>query len=283
MSPVTNASSPAEVKINGGFRKTISRDIFSRNDLFRRDAFQGDPSWVRFAVFIGPLATFALVGYLVPRMYLGVDADVVTADEVPLLTLWVTAARLLMMALVVGFAAKRLLRSFPLRVSGLAIIVGLIGGGVWIGLCRLNLEAAIVSMLGLSEDFLGSRDAIDPWSLYEAKWSLNTFLASRFLLLIVAVPIAEELMLRGFLIRTVETDDWHALPLDHVGRLGIIAATVYGILSHPSECIAAAVWFSMVTWLMLRTNKFWDCVVAHAITNGLLGLYIIYSGDWRLW
>jgi hypothetical protein len=46
--------------------------------------------------------------------------------------------------------------------------------------------------------------------------------------------------------------------------------------------LAALVWFSLVTLLMVRTRSMWDCVVAHAVTNLLLGIYVVYSGSWAL-
>jgi membrane protease YdiL (CAAX protease family) len=51
---------------------------------------------------------------------------------------------------------------------------------------------------------------------------------------------------------------------------------------HPGELLAAAVWFSMVTWLMVKTRNIWDCVVAHAVTNLLLGVYVVATGQWQL-
>jgi len=50
---------------------------------------------------------------------------------------------------------------------------------------------------------------------------------------------------------------------------------------HPGELLAAGVWFSMVSGLMARTKNIWDCVVAHAVTNGMLGAWAIYSGQWH--
>ena len=38
----------------------------------------------------------------------------------------------------------------------------------------------------------------------------------------------------------------------------------------------------MITWLMLKTRSIWDCVVAHAATNLILGIYVVLSGTWRL-
>jgi len=33
---------------------------------------------------------------------------------------------------------------------------------------------------------------------------------------------------------------------------------------------------------MTRTRSIWDCVLAHAVTNLLMGLYVIASGAWWL-
>jgi membrane protease YdiL (CAAX protease family) len=38
----------------------------------------------------------------------------------------------------------------------------------------------------------------------------------------------------------------------------------------------------MVTWLMVKTRNIWDCVVAHAVTNLLLGVYVVATGQWQL-
>jgi hypothetical protein len=54
-------------------------------------------------------------------------------------------------------------------------------------------------------------------------------------------------------------------------------------MSRLSVLIAALVWFSLVSFLMVRTGKFWNCVLAHAITNGLLGIYVITFHQWQLW
>ena len=63
----------------------------------------------------------------------------------------------------------------------------------------------------------------------------------------------------------------------------IVGVAVYGALSHVNEPLAAIAWFSMVTWLYIRTKSIWNCVIAHAITNLLLGLFVIKTGTWSLW
>ena len=36
-------------------------------------------------------------------------------------------------------------------------------------------------------------------------------------------------------------------------------------------------------WWMLRTHRLADCIVAHAVTNGLLAIYVLYAGHWQYW
>jgi uncharacterized protein len=97
------------------------------------------------------------------------------------------------------------------------------------------------------------------------------------------VPLIEEFFLRGFLMRLVASGNWWRLPLNQINTAAIATGTLYGVLSHPAEMFAAAVWFSLVTWLMMKTGNIWDCVAAHAVTNLLLGVYVLWSHQWALW
>ena len=59
--------------------------------------------------------------------------------------------------------------------------------------------------------------------------------------------------------------------------------TVAFAAAHP-EILAALVWGAAVSALLYRTKNLWACIAAHAVTNALLGLYILVDGAaWRLW
>jgi membrane protease YdiL (CAAX protease family) len=32
---------------------------------------------------------------------------------------------------------------------------------------------------------------------------------------------------------------------------------------------------------MVRTKNIWDCIIAHAVTNGALGAYVILGSHWE--
>lgn len=174
-------------------------------------------------------------------------------------------------------------RTFPFRVSWLAFIVGATGVVLWVGICKLELEERLLVPLGLgSLVATGERSAFNPLAELRDNpaWAYG-FLAIRLFGLAVVVPIIEEFFLRGFLMRFVMHDRWELVPFGSVNRLAVVVGTAVPMLLHPAELLAALVWFSLVTWLMVRNRNIWDCVVAHAVTNLLLGVYVIATGDWH--
>jgi CAAX prenyl protease-like protein len=176
-------------------------------------------------------------------------------------------------------------RQFPFRVSLLAIVVGAVGVVLWIGLCQLHLERKFLGSIGLEKFLgLGARPAYNPLEQLAATpaWAY-TFLAIRFLGLALVVPIIEEFFLRGLVMRFVIRDTWWDVPFGQVTPLAVIVGTAVPMLMHPGELLAAFVWFSLVTWLMIRTRNIWDCVAAHAVTNLLLGIYVVTQKQWQLW
>ncbi|MCI0491930.1 MAG: CAAX prenyl protease-related protein [Planctomycetes bacterium] len=176
-------------------------------------------------------------------------------------------------------------REFPFRISPLAIVVGVAGVVLWIWLCQLQLERKALSPLGLEKLLgLGERPAYNPLEqLADTPGWAYTFLAIRFFGLALVVPIIEEFFLRGFLMRYVIAERWWKLPFGTVTPLSVAVGTLIPMSMHPGELLAAAVWFTLVTWLMTRTRNIWDCVAAHAATNLLLGVYVVTQGAWHLW
>lgn len=168
-----------------------------------------------------------------------------------------------------------------LRITWLSFVVGTVGVVVWVGLILIDRE-----YIGLGSKLSGvaGREAFNPFeALKETPTWMYTFLAIRFAGLVLIVPIVEEFFLRGFLMRYIDDPDWDLIPLGVAAMPGILGSIGYGAFAHAGEGIAALAWFSMMTWMYLRTKSIWDCVVAHAITNLLLGIYIVQTDSWELW
>ncbi|MBN1909972.1 MAG: CAAX prenyl protease-related protein [Pirellulales bacterium] len=174
-------------------------------------------------------------------------------------------------------------RQFPWRISPLSIVVGVVGVALWVGLSKLGLEQRLLEPLGLGKFIdLGARAGYNPLDQLadSPAWAWG-FLAVRVLGMAVVVALIEEFFLRGFVMRFVMEKDWWKVPFGTVTPAAVVAGTVVPMLCHPAELLAAAVWFSMVTWLMVRTRNIWDCVAAHAVTNFLLALYVILADEWQ--
>jgi CAAX prenyl protease-like protein len=176
-------------------------------------------------------------------------------------------------------------RAFPFQVNPMAILVGVVGVVAWIGLCRLNLELVLLRPLGWDGLLAaGARPSFDPFTAFgESPLRLAAFLAVRFFGLACVVAFVEEWFLRGFVLRFFDSPDWWTIPIGATTPAMVAIGTLYGIVSHPAEALAAAVWFSLVSWLVWKTKNIWDGVAAHMVTNLLLGIYIVVTQDWSLW
>ncbi len=174
-------------------------------------------------------------------------------------------------------------RQFRRPPGMLAILVGAVGVVVWVGLCKVSDASGLTGVLATLHLY-AARPAYDPLTELAATpaWAW-AFLGIRFFGLALVVPVIEEFFLRGFLMRLMVDADWWKVPFGQVNRVAVAVCILYAVLTHPGEVAAAAAWFGMVTWLMVRTRNPWDCVAAHAATNLLLGVYVVVWHDWVLW
>jgi CAAX prenyl protease-like protein len=174
-------------------------------------------------------------------------------------------------------------RKFAWRLNWtLPLAVGIFGAVAWIGLANLQHAVLAQADSGWLKS-LGARSAFNPLEeLKDQSLLAYGFLAVRFFGLVLVVPVIEEFFLRGCVMRYVVSERFWEVPFGNVNRAAVIAGTLIPVLMHPQEALAAAVWFSAVTWSMIRTRNIWDCVLAHAITNLLMGIYVVASGQWWL-
>ncbi len=229
-----------------------------------------------------PLAMFLVVGSFEPSPPGDGSAETPTAGwQLPYSAYpWIYTLKIVLTSAVLAWVWPAL-RVFPRKVTGWSLIVGIVGVCLWVGLWKLGLDERLLGPLGLGG--VGTRSAYNPFEQLKDPPALAYgFMAVRMFGLTVVIALAEELFLRGFLMRFLVRPDWWNLPFGDVNRAALIAGTVVPMLMHPAELLAAAVWFSLVTCLMVKTRSLWDCVVAHGTTNFLLGCYVLWSGDWQL-
>jgi CAAX prenyl protease-like protein len=96
------------------------------------------------------------------------------------------------------------------------------------------------------------------------------------------VPVMEELFWRSFLMRWVEQPQFETVDPRRVGVRAIAVSTFIFMLAH-TLWLAAILAGLAYAWLYRRTGKLWTAVIAHAVTNGVLGLWVIRTGQWQFW
>jgi CAAX prenyl protease-like protein len=251
------------------------------------------------AAFILPLIAFLVIASFYPDFsewsdsadYLdatdgvdGVDAAASTLEQQSATWkyLFLVGVQVLVAGGLLTYFRKIYTQHFPLKISLLSVIVGVVGVVLWIGICEMHLERSFFNSIGLTS-LASVRPAFNPFESITDEPLRNLFLVLRFVLLALLVPIVEELFLRGWLVRWVHDVNWESVSLQRVSWGALLAPSIYGALTHPSEAIAAILWFGLVTWLMQRTGNLWDCVMAHAVTNALLGIYVVQFSAWHLW
>ncbi len=104
----------------------------------------------------------------------------------------------------------------------------------------------------------------------------------RLLGLAVVVPIIEELFWRSFIMRWLEKQAFLNVEPTSVGMRALVLSSMLFALEH-SQWLAGFIAGLVYGWLYIRTGKLWVPIVAHAVTNGMLGVYILYTQDFRFW
>lgn len=106
----------------------------------------------------------------------------------------------------------------------------------------------------------------------------------RFIRLVVVVPLVEEIFWRGFLLRYFVNERFTTVPFGTFSWFSFAAVTLGFALVHSSaDWPAAAITGALYNYVAYRTKSLGSCVLAHAVTNLLLGLWIMQTRQWGFW
>lgn len=167
-------------------------------------------------------------------------------------------------------------------ISWEAIVVGIGIFAIWVGLSgewttqsslwvKLGFSHASTPKLWNPEDQFGAGAAL-AWLMIVVRILGSTFV----------VPPLEEVFYRSFLYRWVARQDFLSVPLNQFLPLPFLAtAAVFGF-SH-NEWLAGIVCGAAYQWLVIRKNRLGDAMTAHAITNFLLGVWVVWRHAWQFW
>jgi len=96
------------------------------------------------------------------------------------------------------------------------------------------------------------------------------------------VPVMEEIFWRAFVMRYLVSSQFRTVPLGHVtGYAFALTAVAFGFEHH--RWLPGIVAGVVYAGLLCRTRRLSSPIQAHAVTNLLLGLYVIYTEQWSFW
>jgi CAAX prenyl protease-like protein len=128
---------------------------------------------------------------------------------------------------------------------------------------------------------LGERSAYDPFTALPPAGA-TAFLAVRLYGLVLLVPVFEEILWRSFLLRYITDPDMSKVPMGVFSNLALGVVCAAAAISHTEWLVALAGNLIFCLWLR-RTRSLFAVIVAHAVANLLLGVYVLTTGNWQLW
>jgi CAAX prenyl protease-like protein len=98
----------------------------------------------------------------------------------------------------------------------------------------------------------------------------------------IVIPPIEEVFFRSFLYRYCIRTDFQKVPLNifHPTSL-IVISLLFGFVHF--QWLGGVLCGLIYQGLVIRKNRLGDAMLAHAITNFLLGLWIYWKGAWQFW
>jgi uncharacterized protein len=125
----------------------------------------------------------------------------------------------------------------------------------------------------------GSASTSIPADMHSSFW----FLALRTLGSVALVPILEELFWRGWLMRWLINQDFEKVPLGKYAPGAFWIVAVLFASEHGPYWEVGLMAGVVYNWWMIRTKSLADCMLAHAVTNGVLAAYVMAGGHWQYW
>ncbi len=186
----------------------------------------------------------------------------------------------------------------PLRVVVLTAAVWYFSRGVLDFRCR-HLIASVAVGLAVFAIWVGP-DTM--WPDYRSHWlfenSITGKVASslpegfqlsimvlvfRSIRAVVLVPVVEELFWRGWLMRWLIDSNFQKVPLGTYSALSFFVTAVLFASEHGPFWDVGLVAGLIYNGWIVKTKRLGDCIVAHAVTNGVLSAYVIVAGKWEYW
>ena len=199
---------------------------------------------------------------------------------------WVYLAKTLVGAWLIWLVRPRV-TELKWKFSWEAGVVGVAVFGLWIGLDGLYPPTdRLLSQVGLAKVRSDAELASQMWNPHarfgEASALAWFFIGTRLVGASIVVPPLEEVFYRSFLYRYLTRADFQALPLGQFSPMPFLVTSALFGLAH-REWLAGILCGFAYQGLVCWKRRLGDAMTAHAITNFLLGLWVVWKGAWQFW
>ena len=141
----------------------------------------------------------------------------------------------------------------------------------------------VVFVLWINMDFasFGNPEGFDPYFFDDGAVAF-VLVAFRLFGAAVVVPVFEEIFWRSLVVRYFIDSDFMKVPVGAFTWASFLGTSLLFGLEHHLWLagIAAGIVYNL---LLYRTRNIKSCILAHGITNLLLGIYVLKTGNWHFW
>ena len=109
------------------------------------------------------------------------------------------------------------------------------------------------------------------------------FIAFRVFGSVGLVPIVEELFWRGWLMRWLVKPNFRGISLGTYTPSAFWITAILFASEHGSFWEVGLLSGIVYNWWLIRTRNLADCILAHAVTNGCLAVYVLGWDKWQYW
>lgn len=109
-------------------------------------------------------------------------------------------------------------------------------------------------------------------------------LSLRFARAAILVPIVEELFWRGWLPRWIDhMEDFRTIPIGQYTTASFLLTALLFASEHGAMWDVGLAAGLLYNFWMRRTRSLGDLILAHAVTNACLSVYVLSRGRWEYW
>ena len=186
---------------------------------------------------------------------------------------WLYAVRVGLVAVLLAWLWRSYSElKWPIVISWRAWLVAIASGSAVFALWILPYpDWAAMGAGGKGFDPTGADGGIDP-----------VLAACRIAGAALVVPLMEELFWRSYLMRWLEKADFLAVDPSQVRWVAFVATAALFAVEH-HFWLAGLLAGMTYGWLYLTHRNLWVPVIAHAITNAMLGVWVLHTGAWQYW